>query len=96
MADELTLQEFSRRMGEPLERVREWRALGLIGRESAETFGPEDLQRARLIRLLLRRGVALEAIARAEREQRFLAHRVRRALPPRSRVVFAAGRIRPG
>src|SRR5437667_9721686 len=73
MADEFTLREFSQFLAEPLERVREWRSLGLIGRESAETFGPEDMQRARLIQLLLRRGIALEAIAQAEREQRFLA-----------------------
>src|SRR5437762_10215285 len=86
MADELTLPEFSRRMGEPLERMREWRSLGLIGRESAETFGSEDVQRARLIQLLLRRGVALEAIATAEREQRFLARYIE--------LLFPAG-VRP-
>ena len=86
MADELRLPEFSRRMGEPLERMREWRSLGLIGRESAETFGPEDMQRARLIQLLLRRGIALEAIAQAEREQRFLARYID--------VLFPAG-VRP-
>src|SRR5207249_10901758 len=86
MADELTLRELSQFLGEPLERVREWRSLGLIGRESAETFGSEDVQRARLIQLLLRRGIALEAIAQAEREQRFLARYID--------VLFPAG-VRP-
>ena len=86
MADEFTLREFSQFLAEPLERVREWRSLGLIGRESAETFGPEDMQRARLIRLLLRRGVPLEAIAQAEQEQRFLARYIE--------LLFPAG-VRP-
>src|SRR5205814_8136926 len=85
MADELTLPEFSRRMGEPLERMREWRSLGLIGRESAETFGPEDMQRARLIQLPLRCGIALEAIVQAQWAQGFLARYVELRFPAGAR-----------
>src|SRR6266576_6923702 len=88
MAGELTLPEFSRRMGEPLERMREWRSLGLIGRESAETFGPEDVQRIRLIQLLLRRGIGLEAIARAEQEQGFLSRYIDVMFPAGVRAIY--------
>src|SRR5439155_9664482 len=72
MGNELTLDELAELTAAPADQLREWRSLGLIGRESAETFGPEDVQRIRLIQLLLRRGIGLEAIARVEQEQGFL------------------------
>jgi len=71
---ELTLEELSRSTGEPEERLRQWRSQGLIGAEGGEGFRPEDAERARLVQLLLRRGIELEAIAKADREQRFLGH----------------------
>jgi adenylate cyclase len=76
MREELSLRDLSQRSGQPPERLEEWRSLGLIGRGDAEAFGPEDVQRARLIQLLLRQGVSLEAIARAERRDAFLARYV--------------------
>jgi len=76
MRDGLTALELGGRIGEPVERVNEWRALGLIGGEGAETFSPEDVQRARLVQLLLRRGFGIEAIAQADREEGFLARHV--------------------
>src|SRR5216110_2663611 len=93
MADELRLPEFSRRMGEPLERMREWRSLGLIGRESAETFGPEDVQRIRLIQLLLRRGIGLEAIARVEQEQGFLSRYIDVMFPAGVRAIHSLAEV---
>jgi adenylate cyclase len=83
MADGLTLDELAARSGAPVDALREWAALGLIGRGGDDTFGPEDVQRIRLVRLLLRRGIGLEAIARAEREQGFLARYIE--------VMFPAG-----
>ncbi len=71
---ELTLEELSRSTGEPVERLGQWRSLGLIGAEDGEGFRPEDVERVRLVQLLLRRGIGLEAIAKADREQRFLGH----------------------
>ncbi len=62
MGDELTLDELSRRTGEPVERLRQWRSLGLIGRECSDGFQPEDVERVRLVQLLLRRGIGLEAV----------------------------------
>ncbi|MCH7578060.1 MAG: YHS domain-containing protein [Chloroflexi bacterium] len=74
MGDELTLEELSRSTGEPVERLSQWRSLGLIGAEGSEGFRPEDVEVAGLVQLLLRRGIGLEAIAKADREQRFLGH----------------------
>ncbi len=38
MANELTLEELSRSTGEPVERLGQWRSLGLIGAEDGERF----------------------------------------------------------
>jgi len=64
----MTLEELSARTGEPEERLRRWRELGLIGSAAMDGFGPEDLARVQLTQLGLRRGVPLEAIAQAFRE----------------------------
>jgi class 3 adenylate cyclase len=74
VADGLTLEGLSRYTGEPEERLREWRSLGLIGRADSEMFLPEDAERARLVQLCLRRGISAEAVARADKEQGLLAH----------------------
>ncbi|HLY39380.1 MAG TPA: adenylate cyclase regulatory domain-containing protein [Candidatus Binatia bacterium] len=57
----LSLEQLARAAGEPLDRVREWQAAGLVG--ATEPFGPPDIERLRLIGLLRRRGVSLEDIA---------------------------------
>ncbi len=41
MGEDLTLPELARRVRESAERLREWRSLGLIGREGLEAFDPE-------------------------------------------------------
>ena len=68
MAQALTVLELSAQCGEPAERLRTWRATGLIGTEGPDLFAPEDLQRIRLIQFLLRRGFGLDAIAQANRD----------------------------
>jgi len=68
MTGEMTLEEFSARTGEPVEALRRWRELGVIGAEGSERFGPEDEARVRLTQLGLRRGVPLDAIATAFRD----------------------------
>ena len=65
MARELSIEELSRRTDEPMERLRQWQSLGLIGCEDSERFGPEDAERARLVQMFLRRGIGLETIAQA-------------------------------
>ncbi|TMA61689.1 MAG: YHS domain-containing protein [Deltaproteobacteria bacterium] len=74
----MSLEELSRWSGESAEQLLEWRSLGLVG-GGRDDFGPEDVERARLIRFLLRRGIRLEAIVKADREQDVLASHVRAA-----------------
>lgn len=62
MAAELSIGELARRTGEPVKRLRRWRSLGFIGRQDADGFTPEDVERVRLVQLFLRRGISLEAI----------------------------------
>ena len=65
MARELSIEELSRRTDEPMERLRHWQSLGLIGAEDSERFRAEDVERARLVQSFLRRGIGLETIVRA-------------------------------
>ncbi len=67
MDSELTLEELSARTGEPEERLAKWRSLGLIGAEDGR-FGLDDVERVRLVQLLMRRGIGLEAIAATARD----------------------------
>jgi len=65
MTVEVSIEELAKRTGEPVKRLRRWRSLGLIGREGGDRFRPEDIERARLVQLFLRRGISLEGIAQA-------------------------------
>ena len=76
MSDDLTLVELARRLDEAADHVREWRSHGLIGRADSDTFGPEDVERARLVQALRRRGIEFAAIVRADRDEAFLARYV--------------------
>lgn len=66
MTEPISLEDLSRWTGEPPERLEHWRDLGLIG-AAGGAFTPDDLELAGLVQLLLRRGISLEAIARAAR-----------------------------
>jgi adenylate cyclase len=68
-APRLSAKELGSATGEPIERVRRFHSLGLIGSADDERFAPEDVERVRLVQFLERRHVELEAIARAEREE---------------------------
>jgi class 3 adenylate cyclase/YHS domain-containing protein len=81
MGEDLALAELARQVGEPPERLREWRTLGFIGHPGSEAFGPEDVQRVRLVQLLLRHGVDLAAIARANEDEALLARYMTLAFP---------------
>src|SRR5262245_50046285 len=81
MGYRLTDTELGRLVSESPERIAEWRALGLIGRAGSETFGFEDLARARLIQLLIRRRIELPAIARAEQEEGLITQHINRVWP---------------
>jgi len=93
MGNELTLEELAELIAAPADQLHEWRSLGLIGRESAHTFGPEDAQRIRLIQLLLRRGIGLAAIARVEREQGFLSRYIDVMFPAGVRAIHSLAEV---
>lgn len=67
MTERIALDDLARWIDETPERVKEWRALGLIGGDG-EGFTSEDLELAGLVRLLLRRGITIESVAEAARE----------------------------
>ena len=67
MHDELSIDELSARTGEAIGRLREWHALGLIGRQGQASYTRVDVDRARFVQLLLRRGVNPAALAEAAR-----------------------------
>jgi class 3 adenylate cyclase len=62
----VTLDDLARRTGEPVEQLRHWRALGLIGIE--DELG-SDTERIRLIQFARRRGIAPDDIAEVSRRQ---------------------------
>ncbi|MGH7821191.1 MAG: MerR family transcriptional regulator [Candidatus Binatia bacterium] len=65
----LSLEELARGTAARVERLREWRSLGLIGAGTEEGFSREDVERVRLIQAALRRGIGPDAIARAEKSE---------------------------
>ncbi len=67
MTEPLSLEDLSRWTGEPPEHLEQWRALGLIG-AGREAFGPEDLELAGLVQLLLRRGISLGSLGQTAKE----------------------------
>jgi class 3 adenylate cyclase/YHS domain-containing protein/DNA-binding transcriptional MerR regulator len=89
MGDDLTLPELARRVGEPPERLREWTSLRLVGRDGRDAFDATDIERIRVIQLLLRRGITIEAIARANDEETLLDRHVELAFPDGVGPMFA-------
>jgi class 3 adenylate cyclase len=68
VGERITLEELAKRTGEPLERLRRWHSLGLIGRAEGGAFSQEDVGRSRLIHDLLHYGISLDAIVEGCRE----------------------------
>ncbi len=77
MSNDLTLDELSARTGESPEELRRWCKLGLLGPRMDGTFCGVDVEAVRLIQLLVRRGIGLEAIAAAEQRTSSLLELVR-------------------
>ena len=84
----MTLEQLSEWSGERPEDLREWRSLGLVG-GSGDEFAPDDVERARVVGLLLRRGISLEAIAKTDREQNILASYLHSNFTPRSTQAYS-------
>jgi len=64
----MQIDELGDRTGEPVQRLREWWSLGLIGSRAANAFSAEDIERVRLVQFSIRRGFSAEAIAEADRK----------------------------
>ena len=67
--DALSLQELAQATGESPERLRDWHSLGLLPGADADQLPRESLERVRLIRFAVSRGVSPEVIADAHAEQ---------------------------
>ena len=66
---DLSLAELAGYIDETPERLREWHDRGLIGTpDRPDRFTHVDVERARLVRLFLRRGIDLDVVARSMRE----------------------------
>jgi class 3 adenylate cyclase/YHS domain-containing protein len=78
---QLTLRQLSEQTGEAIEKLGEWRSLGLIGGEDPAAFPQSDLERVRLVQYLLRRGISAATLAQAEKQDRFLARYVELRFP---------------
>src|SRR5512147_913567 len=89
MGEDLTLPELARRVGEPPERLRQWTSLRLVGRDGREAYDATDIERVRVIQLLVRRGIDLEAIVRANDEETLLDRHVELAFPDGIGTMFA-------
>lgn len=79
--NELTLQALSECSREPVETLREWLALGILGSEGLEVFTRADVERVRLIQFLLRRGISVGEIVRAHQEEDLLARYLQMIFP---------------
>jgi len=65
VGDSLTIEQLARYTGEPEERLRDWRSRGIIGHPDTDTLTLDDVERAQVVQLLLRRGIAFEKVADA-------------------------------
>lgn len=80
MPDDITLDELSVRTGETAETLRGWRDLGLFTTRG-DAFLEQDILRAGVVRIVLRRGIELDVIAQLQREYPFLDREVERCFP---------------
>jgi len=67
VADGLTLEQLARYTGEPEERLRDWQERGVLNAARDGLVPPDEVDRVRLVQLLLRRGIDPEAIAERRR-----------------------------
>ena len=62
MGDGLTIERLARYTGEPAERLRDWEGRGLLNPARDGMFSPDEVDRVRLVQLLLRRGIDLAGV----------------------------------
>src|SRR5262249_47863161 len=71
-APTLSSNELAAATREPIERLQQFRSLGLIASQHGERYRSKDVERVRLIQFLERRQISLETIARGERQESVL------------------------
>lgn len=83
MPDErrLTIQDLAARTGEPEEELRRWQSLGLLGGAPGSAFDERDVNRARLVRFVLDRGISVEDLARMAQREASLLDEIERTFP---------------
>lgn len=80
---QISLDALSAHTGEPVERLREWRDLGLIGAGREDAFAVEDIEVVRLIQHCLRRGIDARALLGLdEASGQFLRRYIETLYPP--------------
>ncbi len=88
MADELSLDDLVALTGEPAERLLEWQSHGLLTQRNADQFSEQDVLRARVVQIVLRRGLDLDVVVQLQRDMPFLDHEVERLFPRGLRPRF--------
>ena len=92
----LSIEDLARRTEQSVEQLRQWHACGLLGGTEQDQFASQDVERVRLIRLFLRKGIDLPTIVdwvRRGEMERHLAMLGTRAGGPTYSVAEAAQRL---
>jgi len=79
--DGLSIEDLSRRTGEPPDQLTDWRRRRLVGLQGDDAYRFDDVERIRLIQQALRRGFTLDQIVRANDEQNLLEHYLGHVFP---------------
>lgn len=72
---EISLRELVERTDEGRDALQRWRDLGLVGTSPGDSFTLDDVERARLIRTALRRGISEDHLAKDPKTTRALVDR---------------------
>ena len=65
---ELSLEQLAALAGEPVVQLEHWRSVGLLDADGAG-FSAKDVEWIRMVQLALRRGISLERLARAQKDE---------------------------
>src|SRR5687767_11041451 len=74
-------EDLSAETGVSIESLEQWRQVHLIGSGEERRFTSADVQRVHLIQFCLRRGIALQALARANDDEAFLQRHLEMLFP---------------
>ncbi len=81
MAGDLSIDDLAAHTRESAETLLGWQERGLITSRSGDSFSEHDALRARVVRVVLRRGVDLDTVVRVERTNPFLDREAQNLFP---------------